>query len=90
MMINLTQLGAQTMGVPSKQSGNSFGNVRLFKLQNSEITGYVATKYFQNFPIDSEKGTILMPDHQLTYNKLVSLDFDPNATLIYAMELINK
>lgn len=90
MMVNLIQLGAKTIGVPSKQSGNSFGNVRFFKLQNSEITGYVATKYFQNFPVDSEKGTILLPDYQLTYKKLVSLNFDPNAAVLYALEILKE
>jgi hypothetical protein len=88
MMINLKGLGAKIVGVPSGQSGNHFGNSQQFVLKNSNLVGYVSTKYFIGIPENPEPGHVLLPDYQLTYEKLASLGFDVNADLLYALEII--
>ena len=90
LMINLGTFGAITMGIPSSQSGNCFGNVRLFTLENSKIRGNVATKYFITFPDKAFEHLTHTPDFQLTYEKLSLYNFDENASLLYALELIEK
>jgi hypothetical protein len=90
LMTNLNRLGAEIVGVPSSQAGNSFGNVRRFVLPNSKLEGYVATKYFVQFPDEAATGYVLQPHHTLTYRELATRDFDPNATLLLALELLEK
>lgn len=90
LMINLNRIGAVNVGVPSGQSGNHFGNMRMFELSNSKIKGKVATRFFIAFPDKPMKHLTHYPDYQLTYEKLVSLNFDENAAVLYALELIEK
>ena len=40
------------------------------------------------FPDDSELARVLPVHYPLTYEKLAFYDFDPNATLLYALELL--
>jgi len=88
MMINLKGLGAKIVGVPSGQSGNHFGNSQQFVLKNSNLVGYVSTKYFIGIPENPEPGQVLLAEYQLTYEKLASLCFDVNADLFNALEII--
>jgi len=88
LMTNLHRLGAEIVGVPSSQAGNSFGNVRHFVLPNSKLEGYMATKYFVQFPDEAATGFVLQPHHALTYRRLAEFDFDPNATLLLALEIL--
>ncbi len=90
MMLNLNRIGAVNVGVPSGQSGNSFGNIRQFMLTNSKIKGKVATRFFIAFPEKPMKHLTLYPDYQLTYDLLQENNFDENTTLLYALELIDK
>lgn len=90
LMMNLKRIGSISVGVPSRQSGNHFGNVRRFELTNSKITGWVATKYFVAFPDQPGKHLIHQPDYPLTYEKLKSYGFDPDATIRYALELLDN
>ncbi|MBN1329417.1 MAG: hypothetical protein JXA54_08080 [Candidatus Heimdallarchaeota archaeon] len=90
LMINLKRFGAITVGIPSSQSGNCFGNVRLFSLENSKIRGNVATKYFITFPDKAFEHLTHTPDFQLTYEKLSSYNFDENASILYALKLIEE
>jgi hypothetical protein len=88
LMTALDRLGAVMVGVSSSQSGNHFGNIRSFELRNSGLEGYVSTKSFVAFPDKPMVGYIRRPDHLLTYEKLASYDFDENATLLYALDII--
>jgi hypothetical protein len=90
MMINLNRIGAKSVGVPSGQSGNCFGNVRLFELNKSKIKGLVATRFFIAFPDKPMKHIPHIPDFPLNYEKLCSYNFDKNATLLYALDLIEE
>lgn len=88
LMADLYQLEGEIVGIPSGQAGNSCGDIRFFELSNSKIKGRVSTKAFTAFPDDPKKGELLEIQHPLTYKKLKAYDFDENATLRYALEII--
>ena len=90
LLTNLYRLGAEIVGVPSSQAGNSFGNIRHFVLPQSKLEGYVSTKYFLQYPHEAATGFTLQPHHTLTYSKLTALDFDPNASLLLALEILGS
>jgi hypothetical protein len=87
---DLNKAGAKLVGTASSQAGNSFGDVISFNLPNSRIFCSVSTKQFVLFPDDSKKGKILKPDCELTYKKLASYNFDPNAEVLLALEYVSK
>jgi len=89
LMTNLYRLGALIVGVPSSQAGNGFGDIRRFELTHSKLAGYVSTKYFFAFPEQPATGFTLEPHHTLTYPKLASYDFDNNAILLLALEVLD-
>lgn len=88
LMTNLYRLAALIVGVPSSQAGNGFGDIRRFELTHSKLAGYVSTKYFLAFPEQRATGYTLEPHHILTYQKLASYDFDNNAILLLALEVL--
>jgi hypothetical protein len=88
LMLNLKHIGAVTLGVASGQSGNCFGNVRMFELKESKIKGKVATRFFIAFPENPKTHLTLEPDFELTYDIFSSFDFDENAIVLYALGLI--
>jgi hypothetical protein len=90
LMQNLKRLGAVSIGIPPGQSGNHFGNVRHFELANSRIKGFVATRFFLGFPEKPYMRLLHKPEFELTYEKLASYNFDKNATLLYALKLIEE
>ena len=90
LMRNLNRIGAVNIGVPSGQSGNHYGNTRMFELSNSKIKGKVATRFFIDAPDKPMKQLTLYPDYPLTYEKLASLNFDENAAVLYALDLIKE
>ncbi|MDH4271525.1 MAG: S41 family peptidase [Candidatus Aminicenantes bacterium] len=87
---DLTKAGAKLVGIPSGQAGNSFGDVLSFRLKNSGLAGGVSYRQFLKFPDDQAKGKILRPDFELTYEKLRQFDFDPNAEILWALELFSS
>jgi hypothetical protein len=87
MARDLSRAGATLVGTPSAQASNSFGNGLLWHLDNTELEGQVTRSYFQLFSVESGLGEVWPVDHPLTYDKLASYKFDPNATFLYALEL---
>jgi len=65
LMLNLKHIGAVTIGVASGQSGNCFGNIRLFELKESKIKGKVATRFFIAFPEKPMTHLTLEPDFDI-------------------------
>jgi hypothetical protein len=82
--------GATFVGTPSGQAANSFGNGQLWHLAHTGIEGTVSTTYSIFFPDDSELARVLPVHYPLTYEKLASYDFDPNAVYLYALELLSE
>ena len=90
MMHYLQQAGAKTVGLPSSQGGNCYGDIIGFELDHTRLKFNVPHKYFELFPDDNERGKLLPPDYLLTYEKLASYDFDPNAEVLFALDIIRE
>jgi hypothetical protein len=87
LMYYLFLAGAKIVGTPSAQAGNCFGEPLSFELQRSGLTGTISHKQFVNFHDDPEMGRVLRPHFPMTYEKLRSYDFDPNAEILLALEM---
>ncbi|HUT81067.1 MAG TPA: S41 family peptidase [Candidatus Bathyarchaeia archaeon] len=88
LMLNLKHIGAKIVGVASGQSGNSFGNIRIFELKESKIKGKIATRFFIAFPEKPMTHLTLEPDFKLTYELFSNYNYDENAILLYTLDLI--
>jgi len=82
--------GGKVVGIPSSQAGNNFGAWVGFKLDHSWLKGGISHLYITHFRDDPEMGRTFKPDYELTYDDLRSYDFDPNAEIQYALDLINN
>ena len=81
-------IGATVVGTPSAHAGNNFGDSLLFQLPNTQLRGAVSFKQNVTFPDDPDKGRCLIPDVWLTHEKWASLNFDPNAEVLLALEYL--
>jgi hypothetical protein len=90
MTLWLYRAGATLVGTPSGQAPNSFGNLLEWRLDNSGIEGEVSSSFDIAFVDDNGLGRVLAVHHPLTYSKLASYDFDPNATFLFALEVIGE
>ncbi len=84
----LVNEGARLVGVPSSQAGNCFIDTLDFELTYSRLQGNISRKQSLSYPGDLEKESVLEPHVVLTYERLSSLDFDPNATVLLALEMV--
>jgi hypothetical protein len=82
--------GAALVGTPSSQASNCFGEMISWTLQHTKIKGGVTVSYYNLFPNDPQLGRVLPVQYPLTYEKLASYDFDPNAVYRYALECISE
>jgi len=80
--------GATLVGTPSGQSANCYGEIIWWELDNTGLSGGVSGSRYVIFPEDPALGRVLPVQYPLTYEKLASYDFDPNAWLRYALELV--
>jgi hypothetical protein len=87
---SLYDVGAKLVGTPSSQAGNCFIDILQYKLTNTGIQGGISYTYNLMFPDDAEKGKVLRPHYEFTYDKLASYNFDPNAEILYALEILPK
>jgi hypothetical protein len=81
--------GGKVVGIPSSQAGNSCGAWVGFTLRHSWLKGGVSHLYVTHFRDDPDMGRTFRPDHEMTYNDLSSFQFDPNAEILYTMDLID-
>jgi hypothetical protein len=82
--------GATLVGTPSGQTANCYGEIIWWELDNTGVYGGVSGTKYLYFPEESELARVLPVHHTLTYEKLASYDFDPNAWLRYALELAEE
>jgi hypothetical protein len=87
LMYYLFLAGAKIVGTPSAQAGNCFGEPFSFELQHSGLTGAISHKQFVYFHNDPEMGRVLRPHFPMTYDKLKSYAFDPNAEILFALDI---
>lgn len=78
--------GARLLGVPSAQAGNCFIDTLQYQLLHSGLEGGISYKWTQRFPDELERGKILQPDIELSYDYLVAHHFDPNAAVWLALD----
>ncbi len=86
LMSMFYKMGAKVVGVPSGQAGTCYGDTLSFQLKNTGISGYVSHKLFITFPENPELGRLLPPHRELTYEDLIRFNFDPNASILLALE----
>jgi hypothetical protein len=86
VVAHLTLHGAQVVGVPSGQAPACFIGGLPFTLEHSGIYGMVAHKWSTLFPGNPNRSEVLHPDVELTYKHLARYEFDPNATLLLALD----
>lgn len=86
LMAALKNHGAILVGTPSAQPGNNYGDSLVLRLKNSGIQAFVAYKLILTYPDDPTAGRVVAVDHPLTYAKLASYGFDPNAEVLLALE----
>jgi hypothetical protein len=82
-------LRALLVGTPSAQAPNSYGAAAVFRLTHTGIRGMVPMIAAMHFPQDPAKAHVLPVDYPLTYDRLASYDFDPQAEYLYAVELMS-
>ncbi|GIG59768.1 hypothetical protein Lfu02_41400 [Longispora fulva] len=85
----LHRMGADTVGVPSGQAGNSSGDTLGFTLPHSRIKARLSAKRFVMFPHDPEQGRLWRPDQELTYAHLAGHHFDPDTAVTIATAGLN-
>jgi hypothetical protein len=88
VLTGLLTMGAQVVGTPSAQPGNNFGDVLRFRLRNTGIEGFVSHKQIVAFPDDLATGQCLEPHYPLTLARFADFDFDPNAEVLLALEVL--
>jgi hypothetical protein len=88
MLRYLHVAGATLVGTPSGQAANTCGNGLFWQLNHTGIEGMVSAACYVEFPNDLEMGRVLPVHYPLTYEKLASYGFDPNAEYLYALELL--
>ena len=83
----LRHFGAVVVGTPSSQAPNAFGSTTGWTLKYTRIEGQVPVIVTIHFPEDPENAHALPVDCPLTYDRLASYGFDPNAAYLCALEL---
>lgn len=81
--------GATLVGVPSGQAGNCFIDQLNTSLPHSGLKVGISYLRFYAFPDDPKTGQVLRPQVELNYRDLAAVKFDPNATVIRALQVIS-
>jgi len=87
MLRYLVKSGAVNVGSASSQSGNGFGSSTWATLKNTGIRMLISMNAYVVFPEAPNERKQIKPKFELTYEKLKSYGFDPNAAILYALEL---
>jgi hypothetical protein len=82
----LVKHGARVVGVASGQAGNCFIDTLRYQLPHSQLDVSISFKRSLLFPEDAERGALLTPDDELTYDRLAASHFDPHASVRLALE----
>ncbi len=88
MLRYLYKSGATVVGSASAQSGNGFGNSSPFTLKNTGLKMTISMNAYVVFPEEPANRKQIIPHHELTYEKLKSYGFDPNAVVLFALDVL--
>lgn len=85
----LTEIGSATVvGVPPRQAPNAFMENTPFQLPNSGLRGSIANAVQALYPEGTERTRVFLPDYSMNWSDLQRYDFDPDAEILYALDLI--
>jgi hypothetical protein len=90
VLTGLYAMGAEVVGTPSAQPANCFGDMLRFQLRHTGIEAFVSFKQNITFPDDPELGRCLRPHHALTLEQLAAYDYDANAEVLLALEVLRR
>jgi len=90
VVVAFHQVGGDPGGDAFRPGPNSFGAAAAFKLNHTGIRGMVPMIAATHFPNNPGKARLLPVDRPLTYERLASLDFDPNVEYLLAMEKMRE
>jgi hypothetical protein len=82
----LVKHGAHVIGVASGQAGNCFIDTLRYQLPRSRLDVAISFKRSLLFPEDAQRGAMLTPETELTYDRLATLAFDPHASVRLALD----
>ena len=82
----LVKHGARVVGVASGQAGNCFIDTLNYQLPHSQLDVSISFKRSLLFPEDAERGAVLTPEKELTYDQLAASHFDPQTSVRLALE----
>lgn len=83
----LYNAGATLVGTASAQEGKTGGVITDITLPNTGIKVAIPQTIGVVYLDRTDLGTMLHPHHELTYDRLVSYNFDENAGILYALEI---
>lgn len=87
----LTEIGsAVVLGVPPRQAPNAFMESTHFELPNSGLTGSISNAVQTLYPADHPRAKIFVPDFAMTWNDFREYEFDPNAEVLFALDLMGQ
>jgi len=84
----ISSSGAIIVGNTSGQSGNGFGNLNYVTLANTGIRLAITKDAYIVFPESRGERKVLSPDYILTYDRLKEYDFDENAEVLLALDIL--
>ena len=87
----LKSLGNTTIiGVASRQAGNTFMETTPIELPNTKLRGSVSNSKQILFKSNPESGEILRPDLEMDWQTFKKFNFDANAEVLKAIEMIEN
>jgi hypothetical protein len=87
----LKLLGAKVVGSVPSQNIGQMGEVIHYKLDNSGLGGAISRSYLVHdtkIPGSEVAASVLIPDYELSYEKLKELGFSRPAAIRYALEIL--
>ncbi|MBN2091230.1 hypothetical protein JW964_16580 [candidate division KSB1 bacterium] len=87
----LRKLGKATIiGVAPRQAYNAGMETTPFTLPNTQLSGSVSNSYQLFMPDNLEKGKILVPDHEVTWEIYDKYHYDQDTEIRYIIDLIQN
>lgn len=87
----LRKIGNATIvGVSPRQAYNASMETTNFTLPNSQLSGSVSNSYQLFMPEDIERGEILIPDFEVTWEIFANYGYDLETEIRYSIDLIQK
>ena len=86
LLTALKDMGAETVGTPSAQAPNNFGDALSFSLEYSKLQGYVSYKRVVTYPDAPDGGRLLDVDYPLSLQQFAAWNRDPNSELLLGLE----